>query len=61
MRTVPLVFDVLGELGYATREAPDVPSDRCILQSDARIDLLVTDAGRPGLNVRQLADQARTG
>jgi PAS domain S-box-containing protein len=56
-----LVVEVLGELGYATREAPDGPSGLRILQSDARIDLLVTDVGLPGLNGRQLADQARTG
>jgi PAS domain S-box-containing protein len=56
-----LVVEVLGELGYATREAPDGPSGLRILQSDARIDLLVTDVGLPGLNGRQLADQARPG
>ena len=54
-----LVVEVLGELGYATREAPDGPAGLRILQSDARIDLLVTDVGLPGLNGRQLADQAR--
>lgn len=56
-----LVVEVLGELGYATREAPDGPSGLRVLQSDARIDLLVTDVGLPGLNGRQLADQARIG
>ncbi|XYD11842.1 PAS domain-containing protein (plasmid) [Methylobacterium sp. NMS12] len=55
-----LVVEVLGELGYATREAPDGLTGLRILQSDARIDLLVTDVGLPGLNGRQLADQART-
>ncbi|GJE45090.1 PAS domain-containing protein [Methylobacterium soli] len=56
-----LVVEVLGELGYATREASDGPSGLRILQSDARVDLLVTDVGLPGLNGRQLADQARIG
>jgi CheY-like chemotaxis protein len=55
-----LVVEVLGELGYATREAPDGLAGLRILESDARIDLLVTDVGLPGLNGRQLADQART-
>ncbi|MHA6723898.1 PAS domain-containing hybrid sensor histidine kinase/response regulator [Sphingomonas sp. RS2018] len=54
-----LVIDVLQELGYRALEAPDGPSGLKILQSDARIDLLVTDIGLPGLNGRQLADAAR--
>ena len=54
-----LVVEVLGELGYGTWEAPDGLAGLRILQSDARIDLLVTDVGLPGLNGRQLADQAR--
>ena len=54
-----LVVEVLGELGYATWEAPDGLAGLRIVQSDARIDLLVTDVGLPGLNGRQLADQAR--
>ncbi len=56
----PLSWRSRRELGYATREAPDGLAGLRILQSDARIDLLVTDVGLPGLNGRQLADQART-
>jgi PAS domain S-box-containing protein len=54
-----LVMETLEELGYAAVEAFDGPSGLAILQSDARVDLLVTDVGLPGLNGRQLADAAR--
>jgi PAS domain S-box-containing protein len=54
-----LVTETLEDLGYAAIEAEDGPSGLAILQSDARIDLLVTDVGLPGLNGRQLADAAR--
>jgi CheY-like chemotaxis protein len=54
-----LVTETLEELGYAAIEAYDGPSGLAILQSEARIDLLVTDVGLPGLNGRQLADAAR--
>jgi PAS domain S-box-containing protein len=55
-----VVLEVLEENGYAALEASDGPSGLRILQSSARIDLLVTDVGLPGgLNGRQLADAAR--
>ncbi len=54
-----LVLETLAELGYATLDAQDGPSGLKILQSGARVDLLVTDVGLPGLNGRQLADAAR--
>ena len=55
-----LVTEILGDLGYAALEAPDGPAGLRILQSSARIDLLVTDVGLPGgMNGRQLADAAR--
>ena len=54
-----LVVEVLADLGYAALEAADGPAGLRILQSDARIDLLVSDVGLPGLNGRQLADAAR--
>jgi PleD family two-component response regulator len=54
-----LVADVLEELGYRALEAADGPSGLKLLQSDMRVDLLVTDVGLPGLNGRQLADAAR--
>ena len=55
-----LVTEVLQDLGYAAVEAGDAPSGLKVLQSDARIDLLVTDVGLPGgMNGRQMADAAR--
>ncbi|CAO4157187.1 Histidine kinase [Methylorubrum extorquens] len=54
-----LIVEVLHDLGYQALEAQDGPSGLAILQSRERIDLLVTDVGLPGLNGRQLADQAR--
>lgn len=56
-----LVGEVLAEGGYTAIEASDGPSGLRILDSDARIDLLITDVGLPGgLNGRQVADAART-
>ena len=55
-----LVVDVLEENGYRPLEAVDGPSGLRILQSDARIDLLITDVGLPGgMNGRQVAEAAR--
>jgi PAS domain S-box-containing protein len=55
-----LVGEVLRELGYATIEAGDGHDGLRILQSQAQMDLLVTDVGLPGgINGRQLADAAR--
>jgi PAS domain S-box-containing protein len=55
-----LVVEVLNDLGYRALEAATGPAGLDILQSDERIDLLVTDIGLPGLNGRQVADAART-
>ncbi|BCW87781.1 Sensor histidine kinase RcsC [Alphaproteobacteria bacterium SO-S41] len=55
-----LVMEVLEDLGYAAIEASDGASGMKILESDARIDLLVSDVGLPGgMNGRQMADAAR--
>jgi signal transduction histidine kinase/CheY-like chemotaxis protein len=55
-----LVTEVLAELGYTAIEAADGSSALRVLQSDVRIDLLVTDVGLPGgMNGRQLADFGR--
>ena len=55
-----LVTEVLEDLGYTAIEAADGASGLKVLQSDVRIDLLVTDVGLPGgVNGRQVADAAR--
>ena len=55
-----LVLEVLGEMGYACLEAGSGKSALKILQSAARLDLMITDVGLPeGMNGRQLADAAR--
>lgn len=56
-----LVADALEDIGFNVLEAHDGPTGLGILQTDAKIDLLVTDVGLPGgMNGRQLADAART-
>lgn len=55
-----LIAEVLTEGGYAVIEAPDGPAGLRVLESNARIDLLITDVGLPGgMNGRQVADAAR--
>ena len=54
-----LVADVLDSLGYIAIEAADGPAGLKVLQSNARIDLLVSDVGLPGgMNGRQMVDAA---
>jgi signal transduction histidine kinase len=55
-----LVSEVLRELGYATIEAADGESAIRTMQSNVRIDLLITDIGLPhSINGRQVADAGR--
>jgi PAS domain S-box-containing protein len=54
-----VILEMLADQGYRTLEAVDGPSGLKILRDRQRIDLLVTDVGLPGMNGRQLADQAR--
>ncbi|MEA1834314.1 PAS domain-containing protein [Methylobacterium durans] len=55
-----LVTEVLEDLGYTAIEAADSVAGLRVLQSDVRIDLLVTDVGLPGgMNGRQMAEAGR--
>jgi PAS domain S-box-containing protein len=54
-----VILEMLADHGYRTLEAVDGPSGLRILRNQGRIDLLITDVGLPGMNGRQLADQAR--
>ncbi|MBC8056813.1 MAG: PAS domain-containing protein, partial [Rhizobiales bacterium] len=55
-----LLVEVLEEAGYRVIAAQDGPSGLAVLQSEQRVDLLITDVGLPGgMNGRQVADAAR--
>jgi DNA-binding response OmpR family regulator len=55
-----LIAEVLEELGYAAIEVADSNAGLKVLQSDVRIDLLITDVGLPGgINGRQMAEAGR--
>jgi signal transduction histidine kinase len=57
-----LIADELTEHGYKVIEAEGASTGLRILESDMRIDLLITDVGLPGgINGRQVADAARVG
>lgn len=57
VRTV--IMEMLLDQGYRVLEAVDGPSGLRALLAEPRVDLLLTDVGLPGMNGRQLADQAR--
>ncbi|MDA8443452.1 ATP-binding protein [Paracidovorax valerianellae] len=55
-----LIAEELENLGYQVISVGDGPAGLHILQSERRVDLLLTDVGLPGgLNGRQVADAAR--
>lgn len=55
-----LVTDVLEDLGYTAIEATDSAGGLRVLQSNTRIDLLISDVGLPGgINGRQMAEAGR--
>jgi len=54
------IADVLRDAGYNIIEAADGASGLKLLESNVRIDLLITDVGLPGgMNGRQMAEAAR--
>jgi signal transduction histidine kinase len=55
-----IAVETLQDAGYRVLQAEDGPGGLEILQSDARVDMLVTDVGLPGgMNGRQVADAGR--
>lgn len=55
-----IIDELLDDLGYTVIGAADGAAGIKVLQSGARIDLLITDVGLPnGMNGRQVADEAR--
>ncbi|MFS0771143.1 ATP-binding protein [Sphingomonas sp. 1P08PE] len=55
-----LIDEILDDAGYTVINAADGVAGIKVLQSGARIDLLITDVGLPGgMNGRQVADAAR--
>ena len=55
-----LIDEVLDDLGYTVIGAADGAAGLKVLQSGARVELLITDVGLPnGMNGRQVADAAR--
>lgn len=56
-----LIDETLDDLGYTIIGAADGAAGLKVLQSGARIELLITDVGLPnGMNGRQVADAARS-
>ena len=55
-----LITEVLESCGYGSIEAADGAAGLRIVESGARINLLITDVGLPGgMNGRQVADAVR--
>ena len=54
-----IIVETLTGLGYRTVQASDAAAALAALEAGEPPDLLITDVGLPGLNGRQLAEQAR--
>jgi signal transduction histidine kinase/CheY-like chemotaxis protein len=51
--------DMIEQIGFAVVEAGDGAEALALLQQDSEIDVLLTDLGLPGMNGRQLVEEAR--
>ena len=51
--------DMIEQIGFAAIEASDGAEALALLQQDSAIDILLTDLGLPGMNGRQLVEEAR--
>jgi CheY-like chemotaxis protein len=51
-------MDMVEQLGFQAAEAGDAPEALAILQQDDSIAILLTDLGLPGMNGRQLVEEA---
>ena len=55
-----LIVDILQDMGSKVIEAADSAAGLALLQSDAQVDLLISDSGLPGgMNGRQMAEAGR--
>jgi CheY-like chemotaxis protein len=50
--------DMVEQIGFAVTEAADASEALTILQGDSEIEILLTDLGLPGMNGRQLVEEA---
>jgi len=51
-------IDMVDQLGFEALEAADAPEALSLLQQDGGITILLTDLGLPGMNGRQLVEEA---
>ena len=54
-----LIVEVLQDLGYHALEAEDGAAGLAVLQSPARVDLVITDVGLPDITGREMIARAR--
>ncbi|HJR55515.1 MAG TPA: response regulator [Rhizomicrobium sp.] len=54
------IIDMVEQLGLTAAEAADGPAALAVLKSDDGIAILLTDLGLPGMNGRELVEEALT-